>query len=293
MANLAYLREQIRLLRLSNHEARILSHARPAIQIQPRRIEPGESLAPNASRFSGRPHLPAGQNWPMSGRWPMYQLAQLRLSDIAPFDTAGRLPKQGLLSFWCEMNETPWGYQQSHRHGFRVTYTKDEAAELVAADESTEYSENQLEGRHILPECELEFKSTLTLPYSQWDGVYDDDRDGLMDLPNYKELLAAMGQLEQPVSRLLGHPNLAQDAEESNCQFVSNNVNCDGGRYDEQLADKLRPGIADWILLLQLDTDEDGPGWMWGDLGSLYFYVRKQDLAAAYFDRCWMILETS
>jgi uncharacterized protein YwqG len=34
----------------------------------------------------------------------------------------------------------------------------------------------------------------------------------------------------------------------------------------------------DWFLLLQLDTDDgpDGLGWMWGDVGVMFFYVRRR-----------------
>lgn len=47
------------------------------------------------------------------------------------------------------------------------------------------------------------------------------------------------------------------------------------------------------ILLLQLDTDEEenGPGWMWGDAGRLFFWIKPGDLAARRFDRAQLVLE--
>lgn len=47
------------------------------------------------------------------------------------------------------------------------------------------------------------------------------------------------------------------------------------------------------ILLLQIDSDdhENGPGWMWGDAGRIYFTIKPDDLAACYFDDAVMILE--
>lgn len=53
------------------------------------------------------------------------------------------------------------------------------------------------------------------------------------------------------------------------------------------------PSDTEWELLLQLDTDDDanGPGWMWGDMGMLFFWIRRDDLAARRFDRVRMILE--
>lgn len=33
------------------------------------------------------------------------------------------------------------------------------------------------------------------------------------------------------------------------------------------------------------------PGMMWGDLGSLYYWIRHDDLAAAPFEAWWTILQ--
>ena len=30
---------------------------------------------------------------------------------------------------------------------------------------------------------------------------------------------------------------------------------------------------------------------MWGDCGCIYFWLKKQDLAAGNFDRVWLILQ--
>ncbi len=46
-------------------------------------------------------------------------------------------------------------------------------------------------------------------------------------------------------------------------------------------------------MLLQIDTDEQGPDWMWGDMGCLYFWIRKQDLDERNFDRIWAVLQCS
>ena len=43
------------------------------------------------------------------------------------------------------------------------------------------------------------------------------------------------------------------------------------------------------ILLLQLDTDDD-TGWMWGDMGMIYFWIAPQELDARNFDDVRLIL---
>jgi uncharacterized protein YwqG len=44
------------------------------------------------------------------------------------------------------------------------------------------------------------------------------------------------------------------------------------------------------VRLLQVDTDDEA-GWMWGDAGTLYYWIRRPDLLAGRFDRIWMIFE--
>jgi uncharacterized protein YwqG len=52
----------------------------------------------------------------------------------------------------------------------------------------------------------------------------------------------------------------------------------------------LEKGAQDWILLLQVDSDDDAQ-MMWGDAGMLYFWIRRQDLAQAAFGKAWCILQ--
>jgi hypothetical protein len=45
-----------------------------------------------------------------------------------------------------------------------------------------------------------------------------------------------------------------------------------------------------WQLVLQIDSDPDA-GMQWGDAGRVYVCIRKEDLAACRFERCWTILQ--
>ena len=72
-----------------------------------------------ASKFGGRPHLPAGFAWPwyhgetlyydgknftkVSVHRPLSFLCQIDLAEAAPLDKTGLLPKSGLLSFFYEL----------------------------------------------------------------------------------------------------------------------------------------------------------------------------------------------
>lgn len=79
---------------------------------------------------------------------------------------------------------------------------------------------------------------------------------------------------------------------ELECQLVSHGVSCgEAIEDDDPRVRALRPGAAEWQLLFQIDTDEEGPGWMWGDVGMLYFWIPREALRRAAFDRAWMILQ--
>lgn len=47
---------------------------------------------------------------------------------------------------------------------------------------------------------------------------------------------------------------------------------------------------SDWRLLLQLDTDDEA-GWMWGDVGTLYFATRCSIAVPTAFDHAWMVFQ--
>ena len=77
---------------------------------------------------------------------------------------------------------------------------------------------------------------------------------------------------------------------ELECELVSNGINC--GRFlpNDPRVERLSKTSAQWSLLLQVDSDDDA-GMMWGDVGRLYFWIRKSDLEDANFSDVWMILQ--
>jgi uncharacterized protein YwqG len=75
------------------------------------------------------------------------------------------------------------------------------------------------------------------------------------------------------------------------CQLVSNGIDCgDPSNYESPEVKELDKGRSDWILLLQIDTDDDVK-MMWGDGGMLYFWIKKDDLKESRFENSWMILQ--
>jgi uncharacterized protein YwqG len=94
--------------------------------------------------------------------------------------------------------------------------------------------------------------------------------------------------------QILGHPRPVQgDGMELECQLATNGIYLGGPEgYQDPRRAALEASAKDWKLLLQLDTDDD-TGWMWGDVGTLYFWIREQDAARADFSKVWMVFQCS
>jgi uncharacterized protein YwqG len=267
--------------------------ALPSLRLVTQRARPelGES------RIGGTPDAPPGFEWP---RWtppkqnrpvPLGFIAQIDLSAIPSFDDA--LPASGWLYFFYDRSSEPWGFDPADAGSCRVMHAScDRSAlrRLAAPDDA--------DPQHTAEPCAIDPRLELTLPdhvpgaeyrTTRWRRASRRSRrahDACEALRN--ELSTSDG----PSHRLRGHAQAVQGEMELECQLASNGVYCGNPEgYRSARAQALEPGAPDWRLLLQIDTDEDGPGWMWGDVGRIYFWLREQDLRNLRFDRAWLILQ--
>jgi uncharacterized protein YwqG len=269
---------------------------RPAIRLGTERI-PGGLLEPGESRIGGRPDVPPGFDWP---RWspaprknkfgepwspsvpmPMGFVAQFDLAALPDIDDG--LPNSGWLYFFYDRYCETWGFDPADRGSCRVIYLDGDRSTLARTKPPAD-----ADPEHTAEACRVEAWHELNLP----DEI-DDVKYGTPEYEAYRELceelLRAGGHRQH---RLQGHPRLIQNPMELECQLASNGVYCGGPEgYRSEEAERLRAGAADWRLLLQIDTDEEGPGWMWGDVGSIYFWIRKQDLALRNFENVWLVFQ--
>jgi len=280
---------------LAEHSVAIRSLVRPAVAIISERVSQ-EQLAPNQSRMGGLPHLPAGMAWPMFRKDPLTHIATIRLSEASKFDHSGILPRRGLLYFWYEAAWAPWGFDPANRGFIHVEFTPDEDQPLTLARLPIEkFSADLLE---MLPKsgvfapCRMQFQAVETLPNWRWICEFAPEHAAVGDGESYLELVAEWDTLNKSAHRLLGHSSLIQEPWELLNQLVTNGLYCgDSSEYSDPRAAALKAGAKDWRLLLQIDTDTDGPGWMWGDVGMIYFGIPEPALRAREFDKAWLTLQ--
>jgi uncharacterized protein YwqG len=276
----------IRSSALAPHTAALARLLEPSIRIDARACDEAE-LPIGASRFGGRPDLPFHFRWPRFRGRPLGLLAQLDLRQLSRF--AGNvLPDDGWLVVFYENAEGPWGFDPGDAGGARVVHIpagtplirSNPPADLDRDANDHQSSALAFSQSWDLPDCEYYERE---LPFS----IYDE-----LSWSAYEDLMAELGAVE-PYHHLLGYPQPIQGEMRLECQLVTAGIDCGGGELDEARVAQLAAGAGDWRLLLQLDSDGSAPGWIWGDAGRLYLWIRQQDLAAGAFDRCWLILQCS
>jgi uncharacterized protein YwqG len=135
------------------------------------------------------------------------------------------------------------------------------------------------------------FSSEWTLPDRVVLGdecytIFDDEYAALF------EQLMPHSLRGERVHRCGGNPHEIQGDMRLECQLVTNGLYCgDPSGYQDPRRKLLEPGAADWELLLQIDSDPDRLGWLWGDNGRVYFWLRRQDLATLDCENAWAILQ--
>jgi uncharacterized protein YwqG len=97
---------------------------------------------------------------------------------------------------------------------------------------------------------------------------------------------------KEPAHQVSGYPSPVQgDDMELECQLVTNGLYCgDAKGYKDERAEALKLGAANWRLLFQMDSD-DALDAMWGDLGSIYYWVEEHAARAGKFENTWLILQ--
>ena len=275
---------------------KLLELARPSVRLIARRTAHAPSGL-GESRIGGTPDVPLGFEWP---RWtpskdlyefrqpwmsdspvPLGFIAQIDLSAIPRLDEA--LPDSGWLYFFYDRNCEPSGCDPADRGCCRIIYANPDRSQLVRMEPPAD-----AHGEFTADLCSIDAFPELTLPDNLAGIEY-----GTPEFESYYRLCDDLTTSKCATShRLLGHPQVIQSPMELECQLASNGIHCGGAVHFERAeARTLESGEVDWRLLLQIDTDEDGPGWMWGDVGRIYFWLKKQDLLSLRFDDAWLIFQ--
>lgn len=250
-------------------------------------LELGKATRIGASKLGGTPDLPRDFQMPPA-ETPLDFLLQIDLTDVSRLDQSALLPKAGLLSFFYDLQKQPWGFDPKDLDGFRIHYTPPGVPLVTTA---------MARSKFVLNECRVNFRAGLTLPhqgsriYEQFEklaNLREKEADAYFD---YADAVERFGRSKGANHHLLGHSDNIQGDMQLEAQLVTNGLYCgDASGHNDPRWKVLKSGAGEWMLLLQLDSD-DTAEFMWGDMGMLYYWIRKGDLAESRFDRAWMGLQ--
>lgn len=252
-----------------------------------------------ATRFGGKPDVPAGFEWPyfetdtiddkkVKSR-PLAFLAQFNLSEISQYDTENLLPRSGTLAFFYELGSQRWGLDIKDK-GCAKVFWFHEWEDLSPAEFPEDLAED-----FRLPAINITAKPEKSYP--RYEDFYL-NRTGYSDMMDDFEAAEKNLGIVYPenCSKLLGWADDIQGNMTSECEFIARGYSSDGvsnsDKFPKEEHKKIEDSTDDWTLLFQLDTvEQEGFELMFGDGGRIYFYIRKEDLRAKRFDRVWLVLQ--
>jgi uncharacterized protein YwqG len=282
------IREGLKSSGLSGVADDIAALAQSCVRFHTKAIEDSK-LPVGSSKLGGSPDLPDGIEWPSWQGHPLGFLGQINLGEIASFPTCEPLPKSGLLSFFYDPDQGTWGFDPEDKGSWRVIFSAGSTDKLVRRNQPEEIPDYAR-----FRSCAVKFFEAVSMPGVESLAIWDLEL-GERDAEKYFAFLEEFHnqQWSQAGHQVLGHPEEIQGNMQLECQLVSNGLYCGNeSGYRSPRREKLEPGAAAWKLLLQLDSDEN-TAMMWGDLGSLYFWIRENDLQIGNFRNVWMILQCS
>lgn len=238
----------------------------PSVRI---RALPGKATHPWQSKFGGIPYWPRHETYPVTPKGePLYMVAQLNLAEMPPLPG---YPNSGLLQFFIADDDVmglKFGNageetirMNSDGSGSRVIYHREITEDAAALATDLPHC-GQAESMPLGDEYALAFEYEDQLP------LHTDHR--------FDAALAGLSAISDDVME-----RLWENSEQTQSRF---------GGYAYFTQDDVRHGTApgDWLLLFQMDTDdEEGVEIMWGDCGVGNWFIHRDDLARQDFSRAW------
>lgn len=263
----------------------VLSCAKAATHLKP---SSGVDEASTESRIGGLPLIPSGASWPRADTGaPLSFVVQLRLDPLHGAATVLGLPITGMLSFFYDMCGQPWGFDPADRGSFAVVYTEDPDSVQAAPFPNDLADDFRIDPVALKPEPTVTLPSPLDRTFPR-NLLSEEEDDAWADA--LTEIAEALRWGDRTI--LGGHPHILQGDMRIECEMVARGgVNAGSPEgYDDPRIEEWKKGAGEWVHLLQIASHEDA-GLMWGDLGCLYYWMRKDDLEAGRFGKAWLILQ--
>lgn len=249
-----------RLLEIARPSVLLLGHASPA------------PLPIGVTKLGGEPDVAPGFAWPTRAGRPLTFLGQVNLAEMQAIVRDPALPPAGLLSFFYDAKEQPWG-APGERDAWSVVFTSD-----VSSSTPTKAPP----GSQPFVPFSLEGSRELTLPFMRTAAARELGLEG----DAWERYAALYGEHQraycrQPpprsdVHRFAGHPDALQGDMTRRIEYGLRAADID------VVDPEIESAAARWRLLLQVGSDFT-QRMTWGDNGRVFFWIREDDLARRDF----------
>lgn len=287
------------------HLGRFSLHLEPAKQ--------GGATSGVFSKVGGSPALPNGVEWPFRPSWPQLEdngkdnvlagyfqspqpysfIAQISFEEMLATGAEGLpLPTRGALYLFYDDLAQCWGFDPKDALGFKVIYVP--SVENVEVAQKPEFHEGVPSyGEVVLePKLRFEYCPPEGLHFENI-GISASDKDAYIQ---FLELIEGQSELDWRYAskhKVLGWSNTVQAPMEEECALVTSGIYCGGPEgFNSPEAKKIMSEPNEWVQLLEIGTDDEAD-MMWGDVGTLFLWIKQSDLENRRFENTWLILQCS
>ena len=300
---------------------RLAQQAKPAVWLETTRLEANAQIALGATKLGGCPDLPVGMAWPerpaypdaasrgqypraserpfqfrLQTAFPLNFLAQINFGQLhAVADLGEDWPCQGLLSIFYDLTEQPWGHSPEDAVGLMLLYSDEAAGPLQRLPQPDALQALPAHWQMAELECRLHACVTpLPVATAQWKqkarSLEREVQDSYADWCAEEAEPAVSGESWR-CHHVGGWPTPIQGDMQTQCALVAAGLDSGKGEHwCDPATQAVRDSAADWLLLLQIGSDEKSAIY-WGDEGQLYLWIRREDLRARRFDQARLVLQ--
>ncbi len=248
------------------------------------------------SKLGGDPDLPSSTPWPTKDGRPLHFLAQLRLSEI-PRGHLADLPPQGWVHLWydtieedarnarTEINAADYDPPLAH-----LTFDPDESQRRIRRELPPLPDDLELNWCEWEPFKQVSFTfEPIWCLNAQATRIIMDAEEKADRKAGWDRVYAFLGGIENrqpgnaPNHRVLGDLYEMQTNSRFSAACAAAEV-AEFADHSKTTMAALNRAAAEYRLLFLLDSDDD-PGFVWGDAGSLQWWIRKGDLARGELDK--------
>lgn len=226
-------------------------------------------ITAGCSKIGGNPDLCEGFEWMRNPEGKALAfLMQINCGEIHPFDKDNEFPEKGMMYFFYDLEASPWNSEENR---YAVCYYGGDVSELKPC----EFPDKEVVSNYCFADVNCTIDESAVKFFCSDDLPEYDDASDIAEDYSYEEYEGAR-------FRILGYDPYEYSEKYYKLGGYSNSI-----QYG--LSEEFD---SSYVQLCQLTTYESEKcGFMFGDGGNLYFYIKKEDLINKRFDRTEIVLQ--